>query len=345
MLSYIIYDNFMDFSIQFDTPAVPEQGVVIGFGVFDGVHPGHRLIMSNVSEMAASCGAVPAAVTFVPHPRAVLPGMEAPELIISVEERLKQLRLAGARITGIIPFTPAFAALEPESCLQKLREHPGFILKGICIGEDWRFGSRGKGDAVMLAEYCREHGLLFRAVERLTYQGENISSSAIRLLAGQGELKKAAALLGRKLSLTGTVVRGFRIAGKELAAPTANLQLDHGVIVPDGVYAGSARISGKNFPAVLNIGVAPTYQVGERRIEVHLLNFSGDLYDRKLEVKLLEYLRQEQKFPSPAALKEQITRDIAQATVIYNKEGNKEEEDDQRTWNRHCGNQPHPAGD
>ena len=328
MLNNIIYDKFMDFSIQFDTPGAPEQGVVMGFGVFDGVHPGHRLIISTVRDMAAQCGAVPAAVTFVPHPRAVLPGMEAPELIISVEERLKQLRLAGARITGVIPFTPAFGALGPEEFLQKLLEDPGFTLKGICVGEDWRFGKQGKGDAAMLAEFCSRHGLLFRAVERLTYQGTNISSSAVRQLAGAGELDKASALLGRKISLSGTVVRGFRIAGRELAAPTANLQLEHGLIVPDGVYAGCARVEGKKYPAVLNIGVAPTYGVQERRVEVHLLQFAGDLYGKKLAVELLGYLRQEQKFPSPAALKEQITRDIAQATVIYNHEGNKEEDDD-----------------
>lgn len=333
MLNNIIYDKFMDFSIQFDTPVAPEQGVVMGFGVFDGVHPGHKLIVSSVREMASSCGALPGAVTFVPHPRAVLPGMEAPELIISVEERLKQLRLAGAQITGVIPFTPAFGALAPELFLQQLLETDAFTLKGICVGEDWRFGSKGKGDASMLARFCSEHGLLFKAVKRLAYQGINISSSAIRLLAGEGKLHEAAQLLGRKVSLSGTVVRGFRVAGKELAAPTANLQLDHGLIVPDGVYAGRAQITKRVFPAVLNIGVAPTYQVGERRIEVHLLDFSGDLYGRKLEVQLLGYLRKEQKFPSPAALKEQITRDIAQATVIYNKEGKQEEEDDQRTWN------------
>lgn len=321
MLNNIIYDNFMDFSIQFDTPVMPEQGVVIGFGVFDGVHPGHRLIISNVRDMASACGALPAAVTFVPHPRAVLPGMKAPELLISVEERLKQLRLAGAQLTGVIPFTPAFGALAPEAFLKGLLASAGSALKGICVGEDWRFGCRGKGDAEMLSRFCRDHGLLFKAVKRLSYQGTNISSSAIRLLAGEGKLREAALLLGRRLALTGTVVRGFRVAGKELGAPTANLQLEHGLMVPDGVYAGSARLEEENFPAVLNIGTAPTYQVGERRVEVHLLDFSGDLYDRKLEVELLEYLRQEQKFPSPAALKEQITRDIAQATVIYNKEG------------------------
>lgn len=318
MLNDIIYDNFMDFSIRFDTPVPAGRDVVMGFGVFDGVHPGHRLIIRHVCEMAAEAGAVPAAVTFVPHPRAVLPGMTPPELIISVEERLKQLRAAGALLTGIIDFTAAFGALEPERFLEDLAADPSFTLKGICVGEDWRFGNRGKGDAELLERFCRERGLLFRGVKRLTCDGINISSSTIREFAGAGELEKAAKILGRDLELSGTVVRGFQAAGKELDAPTANLRLDHGLLFPDGVYAGAACVENRQFPAVLNIGVAPTYAVKERRVEVHLLNFKGDLYGKKLQVKLWGYLRKERKFPSPEALKEQITRDIAQATVIYN---------------------------
>ena len=312
----------MDFSIQFDTLDAPGSGVVMGFGVFDGVHPGHRLIIRNVCEMAASAGAVPAAVTFVPHPRAVLPGQSAPGLIISVEERLRQLRAAGAQAAGVIDFTPEFGAMEPERFLEGLLEDPQFTLKGIWVGEDWRVGSRGRGDAQLLERFCKERGLLFRAVKRLEYQGINISSSTIRELAAAGELEKAAQILGRELELSGTVVKGFRIAGKELAAPTANLHLDHGLIVPDGVYAGEAFVEGIPHAAVLNIGFAPTYGVEERRVEVHLLDFSGDLYGRQLRVKLLKYLRPERKFESPEQLRMQITQDIAQATVIYNNRRN-----------------------
>ena len=317
MLNNIIYDNFMDFSIQFDTPVAPERGVVIGFGVFDGVHPGHRLIMHNVCEMAESVNAVPAAVTFVPHPRQILSGADSPGLLISVDERLKQLRTAGAESVGIISFTPDFAALTGDEFLNGLLKDPGFTLKGICVGEDWRFGKGGRGEAQLLAEFCRKHDLLFRAVKRLTLNGINISSSAVRELAAQGEIAKAAQLLGRDLELSGTVVQGFRIAGKELAAPTANLKLDHGLMLPDGVYAGAVTIEEGSFAAVLNIGIAPTYSVNERRVEVHLLNFSGPLYGKKLTVRVLGYLRPEKKFPSPAALKEQIVRDIARASEIY----------------------------
>ena len=318
MLNDIIYDRFMDFSIQFDTLLSGEQGVVLGFGVFDGVHPGHRLILRNVCEMADSCGAIPGAVTFVPHPRAVLPGSEAPKLILSVEERLAQLRNAGAQITGIIPFTAGFGAMAPERFLENLLKSPRFTLKGICVGEDWRFGSKGKGDAAMLEKFCRENKLLFRGVKRLKLEGINISSSTIREAAAAGDLDKAAKIMGRHLTLSGKVVRGFGVAGKELDAPTANLALDHGLLVPDGVYAGIGEVAEGRFAAVLNIGVAPTYKVEQRRIEVHLLNFKGVLYDKPLKVELLKYLRPERKFDSPAALKEQITHDIAQAVVIYN---------------------------
>ena len=307
----------MDFSIQFDTQLSAGCTVVAGFGVFDGVHPGHKLIIRSAAEMARSAGAVPAAVTFVPHPRAVIPGMSAPEAIISVDERLRLLREAGAEITGVIDFTADFCALEPEEFLESLLRVPGFKVAGICVGEDWRFGKQGKGDAQLLDSFAREHGLLFKAVKRLELGGVNISSSVIRERAAAGDLAGAAEILGRDLTLSGTVEEGFRVAGSQLNAPTANLRLDHGLLVPDGVYAGSAAAEGKIYPAVLNIGMAPTYNVNVRRIEVHLLGFSGVLYGKKLEVTLFERLRPEKKFPSPEALKEQIVKDIANTAALY----------------------------
>ena len=308
----------MDFSIQFDTQVPPGSPVVAGFGVFDGVHPGHRLIIREAAALASQLGALTAAITFVPHPRTVIPGAEVPELLLSIPERLKQLRLAGAQLTGIIDFTPAFAALEPEVFLEQLLELPQITLAGICVGEDWRFGKKGMGDSALLENFCRKKGLLFRALPRLYCGKVNISSSAIRSLAAQGDLDGAAELLGRPLSLTGKVVRGFQVAGKELAAPTANLALDHGLSVPDGVYAGAVLRQGKLHAAVLNIGVAPTYDVKIRRVEVHLLDFKAELYGENLEVRLLKYLRPERKFPSPAELREQIQKDIAETKNLYN---------------------------
>ena len=307
----------MDFSIQFDTQVPSGSPAVAGFGVFDGVHPGHRLIIREATALASERGALTAAVTFVPHPRQVISGAEEPGLIISVAERVKQLRLAGADITGIIDFTPGFAALEPEVFLEQLLKVPEIRLAGICVGEDWRFGRKGMGDAAMLERFCRERGLLFRALPRLYCGSVNISSSMIRTLAGKGDLAGAAEILGRPLALTGKVVHGFQAAGKELAAPTANLELDHGLIVPDGVYAGAVVRKGKIHAAVLNIGMAPTYNVNFRRVEVHLLNFKEQLYGENLEVRLLKYLRGERKFPSVEMLREQIHKDIAETESLY----------------------------
>lgn len=307
----------MDFSIQFDTQLPAGCSAVAGFGVFDGVHPGHRLIIRTASEMALAAGARPAALTFVPHPRAVIPGNSAPGLIVSVPQRLRLLRQAGAEVTGVINFTPEFGATEPVEFLEALLRIPGFRIAGICVGEDWRFGCRGKGDAELLERFSRQHGLLFQAVKRLERNGINISSSVIRERAGAGDLAGAAEILGRDLTLSGTVEKGFRIATSQLNAPTANLRLAHGLLVPDGVYAGAAGFEKKTYPAVLNIGFAPTYNVNERRIEVHLLDFSGELYGRELEVSLFSRLRPEKKFPSPAELKEQIVKDIANTAAIF----------------------------
>ena len=308
----------MDFSITFGGLPAGVPKLVIAFGVFDGVHPGHRLIVAETCKLARERGAVGAAVTFVPHPRTVVgkPG-DAPELLVSVEERLDRLTACGAAVTGIIDFTPEFGALEPEDFLAGLLRRRDFRTAGICVGEDWRFGRKGRGDAALLREFCAANGLGFKAVKRLKYGAEDISSSAVRTLIRQGKLDAARGMLGSAPRLAGTVRRGFRIAGSVLDAPTANLELQYGVLPPDGVYAGSAEVGGRRFPAVMNIGFAPTYGVNERRIEIHLPGFSGDLYDAFLTVELLGFLRPERKFDSPGALKEQIVLDISGANTIF----------------------------
>ena len=309
----------MDFSITFGGLPGGVPKLVIAFGVFDGVHPGHRLIVAETCKLARERGAVGAAVTFVPHPRAVVgkPG-DAPELLISVEERLRRLAACGAAVTGVIGFTPEFGALEPEAFLAGLLRRKDFELAGICVGEDWRFGRRGRGDAALLERFCAANDLGFRAVKRLKYGTKDISSSAVRALLRQGKLDEARGMSGSAPCLSGTVVPGFHIAGKELGAPTANLELEYGVLPPDGVYAGSAEVGGRRFPAVMNIGFSPTYGGNERRIEVHLPGFSGDLYGSSLTVELLGFLRPERKFDSPGALREQIVLDISGADKIFN---------------------------
>jgi len=296
--------------------------MVIAFGVFDGVHLGHRRIVETAKDLAAQRGALTAAVTFAPHPRELLAPGNPPQLLCSLEERRSRLLDAGADLTGVIRFDRAFADLEPQEFLGGLLKAPAFELAGICVGEDWRFGRRGAGDPELLRKFAQAHGLLFTALPKLQMYGQNISSTAIREAVAQGEVEKASAMLGRAPELSGIVERGFGIAAKDLNAPTANLVLMCGVMPADGVYAGVVTIPEGTFGAVMNIGIAPTYGgTAGRRIEIHLIGFSGSLYDRDLSVRLLGFLRKEQKFDTPSLLKKQIICDLKRAAAVFKEKG------------------------
>ena len=291
-----------------------EERFVVAAGVFDGVHRGHAEIIRSAAEAASASGARVMALTFRPHPRAVISPGSAPVLLIPEEERVRLLRAAGAHRCCFVNFTPACAELTPEAFLERLRENGLFTVAGICVGSRWRFGAGGSGDAAVLEKFCGKYGWIFRPVAELTCGGVTISSSAIRAAAAAGELERAAAMLGREVCLYGEVGHGFGVAGPVLAAPTANLKLAAGVLPPDGVYCGSASTGGGRYPAVVNIGVAPTFgEAGERRIEVHLLDFRGSLYGASMLVALRRFLRPERKFSSPEELRRQIAQDIVEA--------------------------------
>ena len=296
------------------SPSPPGGGFIVAAGVFDGVHRGHAEIIRAASAAAEETGARVMALTFHPHPRALLSPGSAPALLVPEEERVRLLRAAGAHGCCFINFTAECAGLPPEEFLRRLRGNGLFSVSGICVGSRWRFGAGGAGGAGVLKKFCGENGWLFRPVDELTCGGVTISSSAIRAAAAAGDLERAAAMLGRDLRLYGTVERGFGIAGPRLSAPTANLKLAAGVLPPDGVYCGSASAEGGTYPAVVNIGVAPTFaEAGTRRIEVHLLDFSGSLYGASMSVALRRFLRPERKFASPEDLKRQIALDISEA--------------------------------
>ena len=293
---------------------------VLALGVFDGVHLGHRRIIAAAAEAARRRGAPTAALTFFPHPREVLEGTP-PTLLLPPEERLRRLRLAGADDAGAIRFTPELARMEPNEFLAELARLTG--LAGIAVGAHWRFGSGGTGNRETIAAFAAERGLAFAAPEELELGGERVSSSAIRRLTAAGELDTAAAMLGRPCRIFGRVVRGFGEAAHLLRAPTANLEPAFGVTPPDGVYAGAVPFpGGKRIPAAVNIGVSPTFDRPggtRRRIEVHLIGFSGSLYGELLEVELLERLREERRFGSPELLARQIRADAERTMEVFRK--------------------------
>ncbi|MBQ4328683.1 MAG: riboflavin biosynthesis protein RibF [Lentisphaeria bacterium] len=284
---------------------------IIAAGVFDGVHPGHQAIISAARRRAALSGALVMALTFVPHPRQLLAKESSPELLVSVDERVKMLLDAGADSCGFIDFSAETAALTPDEFLAGLRDNGVFEVSGICVGEKWRFGAKGSGNKGVLDRFCRENNWSFDAVKELELDGVTISSTAIRQALAAGDIAYAARLWGREVEMSGVVEHGFQIAGSKLSAPTANLKSGSLLPLPFGVYSGKVPLDGKTYTAILNIGVAPTFGNGLRRVEIHLLDFEGSLYGRNITVKVRRFIRSERKFDSPEALKEQIFKDIA----------------------------------
>ena len=292
----------------------PGTRLALAVGVFDGVHAGHRQIIKTVRTMADQSGSKACAVTFSPHPRSLFGS--APQLLVSEHIRRKLLLSAGADITGTIKFDQETAQLAPEDFLERLLRDDRFELAGICVGEHWHFGNRGSGGRELIEKFAEKYDFKFCAVPELNDGEDIISSTLIRKLLEQGELKRAERLLCSRICLSGKVVHGFGVASKELSAPTANLDVEYGVIPPNGVYACFAEIDGIVHQAAANIGVAPTFSVGKRRVEVHLLDSSENLYDKTVNLEIVDFIRSEKKFNSADELKRQIFSDIEKIKLI-----------------------------
>jgi riboflavin kinase/FMN adenylyltransferase len=264
----------------------------VAIGTFDGVHVGHRAVVAA----AKVPGLVQTVVTFDPHPREVL-GYDV-ELLSTLERRLELLEEAGVEETLVVEFTPEVAALAPEEFADTYVRAIG--ARVVAAGEAFRFGAGRSGDLGLLEKL----GLETRVVPIVP----GVSSTRIRQLVATGEVREAAALLGRPVEVEGTVVSGDARGGT-LGFPTANLRADHLLLVPKfGIYAGAAL----EHRAAISIGVNPHYGGAERRIEAFLLDFEGDLYGERVIVELWDRLRDEAVFDSEASLIEQIARDVEQ---------------------------------
>jgi riboflavin kinase / FMN adenylyltransferase len=263
----------------------------IAIGTFDGVHLGHRRVLAET----LATGIEPMVVTFHPHPRFVVLGHRV-ELISSLERRLELIREAGIEEVAVVEFTRELSLLEPEEFVQRYVEplHASVVV----AGGDFRFGRHRRGDLELLGSM----GLEVRRVQAVP----GVSSSEIRRLLREGDVRGAAALLGRPVEVEGVVVAGDARGGT-LGFPTANLAVAPELAVPTlGIYAGSAL----GTRAAVSIGTNPHYGGSERRVEAFLLDFEGDLYGRRLVVELWERLRDERVFESEESLIEQIGRDV-----------------------------------
>ena len=258
-------------------------------------------------------------MTFYPHPRAILTPQKPPPLLISPEKRIGLLHYYGMRAVVTLSFSKSFAEQSPEEFIKNCLHSPDMKICGLCVGKNWRFGAKGAGKIALLAKMAQKDNFDFAAVKEAVSDGTVVSSTSIRRAIASGQLAVAAEMLGRPYSLTGIVEKGHQDAGRDLKHPTANLDIQYGVLPPCGVYAGRAFINGKMRIAAVNIGTSPTYnRPGEHkiRIEAHFLDFSDNLYGQTVEVELLKYLREERCFLSPSELKQQIEIDLERIVKI-----------------------------
>lgn len=283
--------------------------IVLTIGVFDGVHRGHQGLIRKTVELAKSFKALPAALTFEDHPMHVLRGGPRIPFLLPRPETFKLLEKNGIRWVRVLKFTKSFSRKSPEQFVRWLGTLGN--LKGIVIGENFRFGQGAKGKVATLKAMGARDGFRVAALKAVRIGGKVVSSSLIRNLLMAGKVDQANALLGRVYTIEGEVVHG-RHVGHKIGFPTANLKSIRQFLPKDGVYACAVRVGGKVYRAGMNLGQRPTFQDDDhhRAAEVHLLGFKGGLYGKHMKVYLLHYLRPEKKFGSTKILARQIGKDL-----------------------------------
>jgi len=285
----------------------------LALGVFDGVHLGHQAVISRAVEGRTRMGGTCGVLTFDPYPIRVLAPEKAPRrLLASLDHKTEILERMGVDFLLALPFDLERAAQDAE---EFVREIAAADVKTVAVGEDWRFGKGRKGDVALLARLSSGLGFHLDAVPPVMMDGERISSTRIRQAIRDGSLDAAAKMLGRPYTVEGKVVEGRRL-GRQIGFPTANVERGEEQFPPDGVWAVRARAGDARFDGVANLGVRPTVDGESRTLEVHLFDFSGDLYGRVLEVEFVAHLRPEIKFGSLKDLQEQIRRDAEQAMYL-----------------------------
>lgn len=285
---------------------------IYALGFFDGVHRAHTALLRACRALARENGARAGVVTFLGHPDA-LTGVGAPGLITTSDERERLLRHAGMECVRALPFNAELQHTDWRDFLDKLVRDDA---AGFVCGDDFRFGYRGAGTAETLEGYCRERSLPCAVVPEQRVNGVRVSSTHIRALLAQGNMREAAAFLGHPYTLSGVVAPGQHL-GRRLGFPTANLAFPDELARPRfGVYACRAHAAGGVYDAVTNLGVRPTVGGEGIRAESWLLNYAGDLYGQPLRLEFVDFIRPEQKFPDLEAMRAEVLRNADRAREI-----------------------------
>jgi len=289
------------------------QGCVATIGNFDGVHLGHQAVFRNLIARGHTLGLPGTVVTFEPQPQEYFAPRQAPARLTRLREKLEAIQATGVERVLLLEFNARLAAMPAEAFVERLLVQ-GLGARFLSVGDDFRFGQGREGDFGLLCESGARHGFTVENMRTFCLAENRVSSTRVREALGRGDLGTAARLLGRPYRLCGRVTHGAK-RGRTIGYPTANLDLHRRVSPVHGVYAVRVLgIGAEARPGVANIGYRPTV-VGDRRflLEVHLLDFTGDLYGAYLAVELVHKLREERRFAAFEELRQQIVQDSRQA--------------------------------
>lgn len=304
---------------------VADRGCVVTIGNFDGVHLGHQVLLRAVVERATVLGTAAGVYTFHPHPRRVLYPERSDRLIMTWEQLEFELEQQQIEVLVREPFTLDFAALDAETFLRDVI-FDRIAPKEIFVGRDFHFGKGRSGGGETLADLGPRLGIRVSILPQVRAGDIDVSSTRIRTAVARGGVEEAEQCLGRPYAIWGRVVEGER-RGRVLGFPTANLETENEILPERGVYATSVRVfegehpGGRVHPSVTNIGTRPTFDPGKLLTEAHLLDFDGDLYGARIELRFHARIRDERRFSSPRELASQIERDTLEARRIHASRG------------------------
>jgi len=295
------------------------RGSVIAIGNFDGIHLGHQRVLAYCIALAKETGAVATAVTFDPPPLKVLRPETAPPRISTNQQRMAWFEALGMEAAVVLPFTMELAQLAPEDFVDEILVRQ-LQVRAVVVGDNFRFGHRQAGDVKFLRETGMRNGFDVIVHEPVMLEGDVVSSTRIRRLIADGDLTRAARMLGRAFALTGEVVPGTG-TGRKFTFPTLNLAAEQELLPARGVYATRTVLDGEpsSHRSVTNVGMRPTFNGTRLTVETHLLDYSGNFAPKRIEVRFWKKLREEKKFAGPEELKAQIARDIARADGFFTK--------------------------
>jgi riboflavin kinase/FMN adenylyltransferase len=289
-------------------------GGIVAIGNFDGVHRGHAAMLARLVERARATGVASVVFTFDPHPMAVLRPAQAPPPLSTLEARVAQFERAGVDQAIIYATDRALLDLTAKEFFDRVIVGT-LKARGLVEGPNFYFGRDRQGNVALLRHFCDAAGLTFDVVPPVLIDGLLVSSTQVRQLVAAGSVARAALLLGRNYAVCGTVEVGAR-RGRLLGFPTANLERVATLLPAAGVYAGLCLVDAEWHPCAINLGPNPTFAEQRQKLEVHILDFSGELYGRKLEVAFVDRLRDVRAFQDASALAAQLADDVARVRLL-----------------------------